>query len=181
MKSKDGVVRTLHHVGYWVDDLASGARRAHETLGVGPFLVHPHVTFSSFRLADGTLIDDPAYFDHSAAFASWGPVVVELGEVHAAHPDIAAAYGIAPGAVSHVSWIVDDLAEEIERLEAAGCALIHTASAGDVSVAWHRGGPLFPHPIEVHQAGAPIEGMHERVSAAARDWDGARLLQPLAL
>jgi hypothetical protein len=68
----------MHHVGYWVPDLEKAAERAAATLGVGPFLVHRHVRFEEFRLADGTLITDPAYLDHSAAFAAWGPVVLEL-------------------------------------------------------------------------------------------------------
>ncbi len=73
----------------------------------------------------------------------------------------------APGAVGHVSWVVDDLAAESARLEALGCALIHTSSLGAVNVAWHDGGPLFPHPIEVHRAGPPILGMAGRLAALA--------------
>jgi catechol 2,3-dioxygenase-like lactoylglutathione lyase family enzyme len=164
----------LHHVGYWVDDLDEAIERAVRTLGVGPFARHPHVTFASFTLADGTEIDDPQYFDHSAAFVSWGSVVLELGEVHAAHPDLAAAYGLRHGGIGHVSWVVDDLAAETARLQDAGCPLIHTASVGDaVNVAWHEGGPLFPHPIEVHLAGPAILGMARRLAALADDWDGA--------
>jgi catechol 2,3-dioxygenase-like lactoylglutathione lyase family enzyme len=173
----------LHHVGYWVDDLDAAVERAASTLGVGPFLVHPHVRFDSFTLADGTTVSDPAYLDHSAAFAAWGPVVLELAEVHTVHPDLAAAYRIRPGLrtgdVGHVSWVVDDLAAESERLEGLGCGLIHTANAGAVSVAWHHGGPLFPHPIEVHRAGAPILGMHARLTALAAGWDGTELTRPM--
>jgi catechol 2,3-dioxygenase-like lactoylglutathione lyase family enzyme len=173
-------VRPLHHVGYWVDDLEDAVDRAVRTLGVGPFLVHSHVRFQSFRLADGTNIEDPAYFDHTAAFAAWGPVVLELAQVHEAHPDIAAAYGVAVAAVGHVSWVVDDLEAETARLETVGCRLIHTASLAAVRVAWHHGGPMFPHPIEVHQAGAPILGMHARLSALASGWDGAEAMRPMS-
>jgi catechol 2,3-dioxygenase-like lactoylglutathione lyase family enzyme len=169
----------LHHVGYWVEDLDAAVERAARALGVGPFLVHPHVRFDQFTLADGTTVDDPAYFDHSAAFAAWGPVVLELAEAHSVHPDLAAAYRIREGEIGHVSWVVDDLTAESERLEALGCALIHTASSGAVSVAWHHGGPLFPHPIEVHRAGAPILGMHARLTALASGWDGTELVRPM--
>jgi catechol 2,3-dioxygenase-like lactoylglutathione lyase family enzyme len=169
----------MHHVGYWVPDLAAAAERAAQTLGVGPFLVHRHVAFDRFELADGTMITDPAYLDHSAAFAAWGPIVLELAEVHSVEADLAAAYRIGFDRVGHVSWVVDDLATEGARLAAAGCRLIHTASTGAVAVAWYEGGPLFPHPIELHRAGPPILGMHARLSALARDWDGHDLLQPL--
>jgi catechol 2,3-dioxygenase-like lactoylglutathione lyase family enzyme len=167
-------------VGYWVDDLDEAVDRAVRQLGVGPFLVHRHVSFDEFTMADGTRIDDPEYFDHTAAFASWGSIVLELGEVHSAHPDLIAAYGIRSGGVSHVSWIVDDLAAERRRLDDLGCALIHTSSLGEVSVAWHDGGELFPHPIEVHRAGAPILGMAGRLAALADGWDGTDPLRPIA-
>lgn len=169
----------LHHVGYWTNDLDEAVDRAVRALGVGPFLVHRNVRFESFTLADGTEVTDPAYFDHTAAFASWGPVVLELGEVHSAHPDIAAAYGLAPGAIGHVSWVVDDLAAESARLEALGCGLIHTSSLGAVEVAWHHGGPLFPHPIEVHRSGPAICGMAGRLAALADGWDGSEPMRPM--
>jgi catechol 2,3-dioxygenase-like lactoylglutathione lyase family enzyme len=181
----------FHHIGYWVSDLDEAVDTAVRTLGVGPFLVHPHVRFQSFTLQDGTQIDDPAYFDHTAAFAAWGPIVLELGQVHSAEPALAEAYGLAgeparaatgvlrASRVGHVSWIVGDLEAESERLEQLGCRLIHTASLGAVSVAWHEGGALFPHPIEVHRAGAPILGMHARLRSLAEGWDGNKPLRPM--
>ena len=169
----------LHHVGYWVDDLDEAVDRAVRTLGVGPFLVHRNIRFLSFTLADGTEITEPAWFDHTAAFASWGSIVLELGVVHSADPWIIDAYRIRPGAVGHVSWVVDDLDAESARLTSLGCALIHTASLGAVNVAWHDGGELFPHPIEVHLAGAPILGMHDRLAALAQGWDGSDPQRPM--
>jgi catechol 2,3-dioxygenase-like lactoylglutathione lyase family enzyme len=169
----------MHHVGYWVRDLQKAAEEAAKALGVGPFLVHRHVRFDRFELADGTRITDPAYLDHSAAFAAWGPIVLELAEVHTVDEDLAAAYRIGFERVGHVSWVAEDLDAEGARLAAAGCRLIHTASTGAVAVAWYEGGPLFPHPIELHRAGPPILGMHARLAALARDSDGHDLLQPM--
>ena len=162
----------LHHVGYWVDDLDQAVERAVQALGVGPFLVHQHIRFAAFTLADGTEITDPGYLDHSAAFAAWGPVVLELGQVHDIDPDLAVAYGIQGDGMGHVSWVVPDLEVESERLTGLGCHLIHTAALGEVQVAWHDGGPLFPHPIEVHRAGGPILAMLPRLTALAGGWDG---------
>jgi catechol 2,3-dioxygenase-like lactoylglutathione lyase family enzyme len=176
-------MRPLHHVGYWVDDLQTAVVRAVRTLGVGPFLVHPHVTFDSFTLADGTQVRDAAYFDHSAAFASWGDLVLELSEIHSIDPALATSYrtdGPGEPGPGHVSWVVDDLEAESARLEAEGCPLIHTATSGAVQVAWHHGGPLFPQPIELHRAGPPILGMHARLAALADGWDGSQPLRPMA-
>jgi catechol 2,3-dioxygenase-like lactoylglutathione lyase family enzyme len=169
----------LHHVGYWVPDLAAAVEQARLTLGVGPFLVAEHVRFGAFRLADGTEITDPGYLDHSAAFAAWGPIVLEVAEAHSVDESLAAAYRIDHDRIGHVAWVADDLTVEIERLRAAGCRLIHTAAAGLVEVAWLDGGSLFPHPIEVHRAGPAILGMHDRLSALARDWDGRVAMHPM--
>jgi catechol 2,3-dioxygenase-like lactoylglutathione lyase family enzyme len=160
-----GGVPVIHHIGYWVDDLRSAQARWTENLGVGPFQLIEHVPFDSLVLTlDGQQRDD-VVFDHSAAFAAWGPLVVELGQVHLIDDCLAAAYGVAPGAVSHVSWMVPDLAQESARLARLGCAPINTARSGEISVAWHDGGPLFPHPIEVHQRNDTIAGLHGRLAA----------------
>jgi len=70
-----------------------------------------------------------------------------------------------PVAISHVSWVVPDVAAESARLARLGCRLINTARSGPISVAWHDGGALFPHPVEVHQHNEVIAGMHDRLLA----------------
>src|SRR5208282_3939650 len=185
-------MQRLHHIGYWVDDLGSALTRWSQDLGVGPFQVIDHVPFEEFVLIVDGQRDDDVVFDHSAAFAAWGPVVVELGQVHAIDDRLAAAYGIgpaaygigpaaygiapgayrvAPGAVSHVSWVVPDLEQESARLAQLGCRLINTARSGPILVAWHHGGPLFPHPIELHQHNDVIAGMHDRLATLRRTDD----------
>ena len=158
-------MRPLHHIGYWVDDLDAAMKRWDRDLGVGPFQVIERVTFEEFVLT----VDDQAYgnvvFDHAAAFAAWGPVVVELNQVHAIDDRLATAYKIAPGAVSHVSWMVPDLERESARLARLGCRLINTARSGPIEVAWHDGGPLFGHPVELHQLNDVIAGLHDRLTA----------------
>ncbi|HUB23730.1 MAG TPA: VOC family protein [Streptosporangiaceae bacterium] len=160
---------SLHHIGYWVDDLGAAIKRWGQDLGVGPFQVIEHVTFEEFVLltADGQQHHD-VVFDHAAAFAAWGPVVVELNQVHAIDDRLAAALNPAPGAVSHVSWLVPDLDHESARLAGQGCRLINTARSGPIEVAWHDGGPLFGHPIELHRRNDVITGMHARLVALQR-------------
>jgi hypothetical protein len=156
----------IHHIGYWVDDLGAAQAQWSRDLGVGPFQVIEHMTFDSFVLAaDG----QGCVFDHSSAFAAWGPVVVELSQVHAIDERLAAAYRVVPGAFSHISWVVPHVAQESERLARLGCRLINTARTGPISVAWHEGGPLFPHPIEVHQHNDVIAGMHQQLVALRGD------------
>jgi hypothetical protein len=156
---------SLHHIGYWVEDLDTEMKRWDRDLGVGPFQVIEHVTFSEFVLSHGGRTYDDVVFDHAAAFAAWGPLVVELNQVHAIDDRLAAALNPVPGTVSHVSWVVPDLQAESARLTRLGCRLINTAVTGPVTVAWHEGGPLFGHPVELHQHNDVIAGMHARLTA----------------
>jgi hypothetical protein len=142
----------LHHIGYWVDDLDAAMKQWSRDLDVGPFDVIEHIAFEEFVLGAAGRARDDVVFDHSAAFAAWGPVVVELGQVHAIDDRLAAAYRVTPGAISHVSWVVPDVGQESVRLERLG---------------W----PLFPHPVELHQHNDVIAGMHARLCALR---DGCR-------
>jgi hypothetical protein len=74
------------------------------------------VTFSEFALTVDDRTYDDVVFDHAAAFAAWGPVVVELNQVHAIDDRLAAAFNPTPSAVSHVSWVVPDVRAESARL-----------------------------------------------------------------
>lgn len=146
--------RGLHHIGYWVDDLDAAMASATELLGVGPFRVMHHVNLGDFRYEG-----EPAVLDHSAAFAQWGPVILELNVAHEVQPPaLRSALGVAHGAVSHTSWWTTDLADESSHLEASGCALL-TTSVGGAVANWFSGGPLFGHPIEIHQPTAGVLGM----------------------
>ena len=58
---------SLHHIGYWVDNLDSAMKQWRRDLGVGPFHVIEHVTFSEFVLTVGDQAYDDVVFDHAAA------------------------------------------------------------------------------------------------------------------
>ena len=146
--------RGFHHIGYWTDDLDAAMEQATKLLGVGPFRVMRHVDLGDFRFRG-----EPAILDHSAAFAQWGPIILELNQAHDVQPpELQAALGVAPGAVSHTSWYTDDLAAEGEHMLESGCALI-TTSVGGAVADWFSGGSLFAHPIEIHQPTVGVRGM----------------------
>jgi hypothetical protein len=146
--------RGLHHIGYWVDDLPTAMTQATELLGIGPFRVIEHVDLGDFSFRG-----EPAVLDHSAAFAQWGPVILELNQAHDVQPRaLRKALGVAPGAVSHTSWWVSDLAAETRHMERQGCALL-TSSVGGAVANWFTGGSLFAHPIEIHQPTPGVLGM----------------------
>lgn len=130
------ISRPLHHLGYVVKDLERGAERFARTVGAGPFLRIEHVP-----LTDVTYRGGPGRYDHSTAFGQWGPVIVEISQVHDAEPAGLEAFMSAPAlpAIGHVAWLVDDLDAESARLQAAGMPIVHTGRSGPVAANWHDG------------------------------------------
>jgi hypothetical protein len=137
----------IHHVGYVVDDLHAGIERFQRDFAAGPFAVMEHIAFDEV-----TFEGEPALYDHSSAFARWGPIIVELTQIHDAQPQGLNEALTKPGAgIGHVAWLADDLVAETARLERAGLRPFHTGRTGPVSAAWFDGGDLFGHPVEVLQ------------------------------
>jgi catechol 2,3-dioxygenase-like lactoylglutathione lyase family enzyme len=162
-------VPVIHHVGYAVDDLRTGVERFARDFGAGPFFAMEHIAFDEVTF-DGA----PAVYDHSSAFGAWGPILVELTQVHDAQPPgLAAALTPPGGGIGHVAWLADDLETETARLRAAGMRRFHTGRTGPVSAAWFLG-PPFGHPIEVLQRSEPLLGFYAMLREAAEDWDGGR-------
>lgn len=135
----------IHHIGYVVEDLGAATERFTRDFGAGPFQVMEHIPL------EATFEGGPAVYDHSSAFGAWGPMIVELTQVHEAQPAGLAAALTQPGAgVGHIAFLADDLAAEVARLQALGMHVFHTGRTGPVSAAWLSGGP-FGHPVEVLQ------------------------------
>jgi catechol 2,3-dioxygenase-like lactoylglutathione lyase family enzyme len=135
----------IHHVGYVVPDLPAAVERFSAGFGAGPFRIMENIP-----LEDVTFEGEPAVYDHSSAFGRWGPILVELTEVHRVEPAGLARALTAPGmGIGHVAWLADDLEAETARLQALGLEPFHTGHAGPASAVWFRGGPCFGHPVEV--------------------------------
>jgi catechol 2,3-dioxygenase-like lactoylglutathione lyase family enzyme len=165
----------LHHIGYVVEDLRAGVERFSAATGAGPFLAMEHIPFDAVTFAGG-----PAVYDHSSAFGQWGPLLVELTQVHEAQPAGLAAALVAPGAgVGHVAWLADSLDDEIERLRTAGLTPFHSGDSGPVHAVWFDGGPLVGHPIEVLARCDEILGFYAMVREAAAGWDGTEPWRPM--
>ena len=163
----------IHHVGYVVDDLRAGVERFARDVGAGPFYAMEHIAFDEVSFEGGE-----AVYDHSSAFGAWGPILVELTQVHEARPAGLADALSQPGdGIGHVAWLADDLPAEVARLEAAGLHLFHTGRTGPVSAAWLTG-PPFGHPVEVLQRGPEVLGFYAMLRDAAEGWDGSDPLRP---
>jgi catechol 2,3-dioxygenase-like lactoylglutathione lyase family enzyme len=169
------VTPAIHHIGYVVDDLRTGAERFAATLGAGPFLGLEHIVFEEV-----TFEGEPAVYDHSSAFGQWGPIIIELTQVFDAQPAGLARSLVKPGAgIGHVAWLADSLEDEVERLRALGLTPFHTGRTGPASVVWFHGGSLLGHPVEVLQRREELQGFYAMIHEASVGWDGSDPLRIL--
>jgi len=158
----------IHHIGYVVDDLRTGVERFGAAFGAGPFFGMEHIAFDEV-----TFRGEPAVYDHSSAFGQWGPIIVELTQVHDAQPAGLRRSLISPGAgVGHVAWLADSLEDEISRLGAAGLVPFHTGRTGPASAVWFDGRPVFGHPVEVLRRSEELLRFYAMVHEASVRWDG---------
>jgi hypothetical protein len=164
----------IHHIGYVVNELATDVPRFATAFGAGPFFAMEHIRFDAVSYLGG-----PATYDHSSAFGAWGPMIVELSQVHAVEPAGLRKQLVAPGAgVGHVAWLAESLELETERLQSLGMIPFHAGRTGPASAVWFDGGPLLGHPIEVLQRRDELLGFYDLVRRAAERWDGAEPLRP---
>lgn len=162
-----------HHIGYVVADLRRGVERFAATFGAGPFFAMEHISFDEV-----SYLGQSAHYDHSSAFGRWGPVLVELTQVHAAWPDGLGERLVAPGGgVGHVAWLADSLEDETERLRRLGLIPFHAGRTGPASAVWFDGSPQLGHPVEVLERREELLGFYAMVRDAATTWDGSDPLQ----
>jgi catechol 2,3-dioxygenase-like lactoylglutathione lyase family enzyme len=160
--------RPIHHVGFNVPDLRAAIDTWLTVYGAGPFYVNEHVAYDECT-SSGT----PAMWDHTAGFAQWGAVPVELQQTHDLRPAKLARPFTADGrsAVNHVGITAEDPAAESARLESIGFELSMHARIGEVEFFWHDATEAFGYCIEVITAGPGLDAFFDTVAGGARDWD----------
>jgi methylmalonyl-CoA/ethylmalonyl-CoA epimerase len=166
----------IHHLGYVVEDLRRDVPRFAAATGAGPFFAIEHLPFDEV-----TYRGKPAVYDHSSAFGAWGPLIVELTQVHDARPAGLRDSFVAPGAgLGHVAWLADSLEDETARLATLGVTPFHAGRTGPASAVWFDGGEWFGHPIEVLERRDELLGFYAMVREASVDWDGSEPLRVMA-
>lgn len=165
----------IHHLGYVVDDLRRDVPRFAAVTGAGPFFAMEHIPFDEVAY-----LGEPATYDHSSAFGAWGPLIVELTQVHDAQPGGLADAFAGPGdGVGHVAWLAESLEDEVRRLRAAGLTPFHAGRTGPASAVWLDGGALFGHPIELLQRREELLRFYAMVREASMGWDGSDPLRTM--
>lgn len=164
----------LVQIAYRVDDLEAACHEWAQRVGAGPFLVRRHLAVTAVH--DGA----PAVYDHSAAFGQWGPVMLELVQLHECEP--AAMRAVVeheqPGQVNHYACFVDDLAAASDALRAQGFPLVmEITSSSGMTVNYHDARPLVGAILELYVGTEHLRAHYDKVAALAVDWDGSDVVR----
>ncbi len=161
-----------------VEDVDIAVRRWVEIMGAGPFFVMRHIP-----LVNVTYCGIPGTYDHSAALGQCGNVQIELHQQHCDSPS-AAKELFAPGeyGILHMTWCVNDVDLEIQRMKYLGFPMIFTCGSGtDLYTAWFDTRSLFGTYIEVYQDNPFISQSYDAVRKASIGWNGDNALRPMEL
>lgn len=168
-------LRAVVQLAYAVDDVELAAQQWALRTGAGPFLVRHHPSAAAAGPSG-----QAAAFDHSSAYGQWGPVQLELVQVHPTTSSSLSAVVPAGLGLHHVAWFADDLAAEKRRLEALGWPCVMTArTAAGQCYAFHDARSDLGHLVEVYEPTDRVRSLYQRVALASLDWDGRDPVRPL--
>lgn len=160
----------LVQIAYTVPDLEAACHEWAKRVGAGPFLIRKHMQVVAMH--DG----QPAVYDHSAAFGQWGPLMLELVELHECAPAAMneAFRHSAPNQLNHVAYFVDDLEASSAALQEQGFPLVmDLVSSSGMRVHFLDARGTIGGLIEIYEGTEHLRSHYARVAELARDWDGS--------
>lgn len=166
--------RPINHICYAVDDVQRAVEFWVSVFGAGPFFRVEPAPFDRVEHRGRRAVWAPF-----VAFGQWGPIGVELLEVHDVEPDTLARHFAAQGVVNHVAFLSPAPEADSARLEALGMPLLLSNRRGLVETTWHAA-PGLGHAIEIHRDTEFIRSFFARIAAAADSWDGGDPLRSLS-
>ncbi|MGB8859933.1 MAG: VOC family protein [Ilumatobacteraceae bacterium] len=157
-------------IAYAVDDAVEAARRW-VARGVGPFFVLEHIEVRNVRVRG-----DEGSFDHSSAYAQWGPLMVELICQHDGGPNPV----VGRTGVHHMAHFVDDFAAASTSLTEQGAAeALYAETSTGMPFAFHDARAERGHFIEIYERTERLGRFYDMVREAASGWNGTDAIRRL--
>ena len=161
----------VRQIAYFVPDVRAAALDHHRRFGSGPYFVADNIPLRH-SLHRGA----PQPLDHSSAYGQWGGVMLEF--VQQNNPGPSAFHDMYPEGsgrtgIHHVALFVDDVKEELARLNADG---FETAFYGEMNdgfaFAFADTVAAYGHMLELYTPVPSLTGFYGMVARAAEGFDG---------
>ena len=140
-------------VAYAVENLQDATTSWSELFDIGPFFIKEHISLENVRVkgVDST-------FDHSSAYAQWGPIMLELICEHNERLIEPPSQKEEPvPSVHHYAVFVTDFEKASQNLEKMGFGeILYAETSSGFPFAMHDTRKLFGHFVEIYE---PNEGL----------------------
>ncbi len=152
-----------------VPDLERAIEHWTQVMGVGPFYLFEHITFSEYFFRGRPV----SPVDLTIAIAYWGDLQIELIRQLDDSPSIYTEFRAAHGSgMHHMGVMTQALDADLAELGRRGVQPVQQGSLGGMRFAYiatdhHPGGM-----IELIEAGRGARALFERMREAAQSWDG---------
>jgi Glyoxalase/Bleomycin resistance protein/Dioxygenase superfamily len=166
----------LVQLAYRVDDLDAACHDWAQTLGVGPFLVRRRMAVTV------THRGEPAQYLHSAAFGQWGPLMVELIQVHECAPASLSqiVHHDRVGQPHHLASFVADLDGTAALLQASGVEVaMDLVSSSGIRTLFLDARATTGCLLELYSPNDHLRALYDRVRDLAAGWDGLDVVREL--
>ncbi len=151
-----------------VKDLEEAARRWHRTMGIGPFIVNPHIDIGEAVHRGRT-----QKTDFSVAIAQAGPVQIELVEQHDETPSCYRdTIPAGTEAMHHVAVIAEDYDAAVAAYAAQGHEIASSGQFGEIRFCYVDTVQSLGHMVEILEESSAIRAFFSMIERAADDWDG---------
>jgi catechol 2,3-dioxygenase-like lactoylglutathione lyase family enzyme len=165
-------------IAYHVPDPERAAGDFARHYGWGPFFLFEHIPLSRcvYRGA-------PATFDHSSAYGQAGDLMIELITQHDGTPSVLRdLYARNEVGVHHMAYFVPNLAEALDRAQAAGIKVaLDACTATGTSFAMLDTARELGHMVELYEEAGELLKFYRYVRRAAEAWDGSEPLRRLQI
>lgn len=169
----------IRQIAYFVPDIRAAALDHHRLFGSGPYFVVDNIA-----LRHSLYRGEPRPLDHSSAYGQWGNVMIEF--VQQNNPGPSAFHDMYPegsdrSGIHHVAVFVDDVKEELARLNARN---FETAFYGEMNdgfaFAFADTVSAYGHMIELYQPLPQLTDFYEMVARSAAEFDGTEPVRTIS-
>ena len=159
-------------IAYFVNDIHEAAQKANALFGIGPFCVYENIPLNNVLYRG-----ESSELDHSSAYGQSGNIMIEFAQQNNDGPSaFRDMYAEGEEGLHHVAIFVENIKDEIGKLEKQGYAIANHYYAGEVEVVFADARKDYGHMIELYQPVKALEKFYAMVAARSESWDGNELV-----
>ncbi len=151
---------TVVQVAYAVENLEDATKSWSELVDIGPFFLKDHIPLKNVRVNGAS-----STFDHSSAYAQWGPVMLELICEHSEKLVKRSKQSEEPLlSVHHHAVFVDDFKKASTKLTEMGFdEILYAETSSGFPFAMYDTRKIFGHFVEIYEPNKELTGFYRMV------------------